>query len=31
MDTRLDGRAVEAEQPAVKAIILPTGEVFDLR
>ena len=29
--TRVDGRAVEAEQPTVNAIILPSGEVFDVR
>ena len=29
--TRVDGRLVEADQPAVNAIILPTGEILDLR
>ena len=29
--TRVDGRTVDAEQPTVNAIILPTGEVLDLR
>ena len=29
--TRVDGRLVEADQPAVNAIILPSGEIFDLR
>ena len=29
--TGVDGRLVETEQPAVNAIILPSGEVFDLR